>query len=58
MLATGPKGRGFKTGQGIGFLRVIKIRSTPFFGWEVKPEAPRCKILWHVKDLFKSHGDE
>jgi len=36
---------------------VIKIRSTPSFGWEVKPEVPCRKILWHVKDLLKSHGD-
>jgi hypothetical protein len=58
VLATGPKGCRFKPGQGDGFLRVIKIRSTPSFGWEVKPEVPCRKILWHVKDLLKSHGDE
>jgi hypothetical protein len=29
VLATGPKGYGFEPGQGDGFLRVIKIRSTP-----------------------------
>jgi hypothetical protein len=29
VLATGPKGRGFETGQGDGLLRAIKIRSTP-----------------------------
>jgi hypothetical protein len=29
MLATGPKGCGFEPGQGDGFLRAIKIRSTP-----------------------------
>jgi hypothetical protein len=29
VLATGPKGCGFEPGQGNGFLRVIKIRSTP-----------------------------
>jgi hypothetical protein len=29
----------------------------PFFGWEVKPEVPCRKILRHVKDLLKSHGD-
>jgi hypothetical protein len=33
VLATGPTGRGFKPGRGYGFLRVIKIRSTPSFGW-------------------------
>jgi hypothetical protein len=52
VLATGPKGRGFKPGRGDGFLRAIKIRSTPSFGWEVKPEAPCSKILRHVKDLL------
>jgi hypothetical protein len=27
------------------FLKEIKIRSTPFFGGQVKPEAPSHKIL-------------
>jgi hypothetical protein len=52
VLVTGPKGRGFKSGRGDGFLRAIKIRSTPSFGWEVKPEAPCRKILRHVKAAF------
>jgi hypothetical protein len=50
VLTTGPKGRGFKPGRGDGFWRAIKIRSTPSFGWKVKPEVPRRKILRHVKD--------
>jgi hypothetical protein len=58
VLATGPEGHGFEPNQGSGFLRAIKVRSTPSFGWEVKPEVPCRKILWHVKDLLKSHGDE
>jgi hypothetical protein len=29
VLTTGPKGRGYKPGRGDGFLRTIKIRSTP-----------------------------
>jgi hypothetical protein len=29
VLATAPKGCGFKPGQGDGFLKAIKIRSTP-----------------------------
>jgi hypothetical protein len=29
VLATGPKGCGFELGQGDGFLRAIKSRSTP-----------------------------
>jgi hypothetical protein len=50
VLATGPKGSGFKPGQGEGFLRAIKISSTPSFGWEVKPEFSCRKILPLVKD--------
>jgi hypothetical protein len=53
----GPKGRRFEPGQGDGFLRTIKIRSTSSFGWEVKPEIPCRRILRHVKDLWKSYGD-
>jgi hypothetical protein len=57
VLATGPIGRGFEPGRGDGFLREIKIRSTPSFGWEVKPEVPCRKILRHVKNRLKSHGE-
>jgi hypothetical protein len=57
VLATGTKGRGFEPGEGDGFLRAIKIRSTPSFGWEVKPEVPCRKILRRVKDLLKSRGE-
>jgi hypothetical protein len=39
-LATGPKGRGLEPDKGDGFLRAIKIRSTPSFGCEVKREGP------------------
>jgi hypothetical protein len=49
VLATGPKVCGSKPGQGNGFLRAIKICSTPSFTGEVKPEAPCCKILGRVK---------
>jgi hypothetical protein len=58
VLATGPKDRDFEPGQGDVFLRAIQTRSTPFFGWEVKPEVPCRKILRLVQDLLKSHGDE
>jgi hypothetical protein len=51
VLATGPKVCEFEPGQGDGFLRAIKIRSTPSFGWEVKPEVPCRKILRHVRSL-------
>jgi hypothetical protein len=57
VLAIGSKRGGFEPGQGDGFLRAIKIRSTPSFGWEVKPEDPFRKILRHVKGLLKSHGE-
>jgi hypothetical protein len=50
VLAIGPKDRGLKPGRGDGFLRATKIRSTPSFGWEVKPEVACRKILRHVKD--------
>jgi hypothetical protein len=57
VLVTGPIGRGFEPDRGNGFLRAIKIYSTPSFGWEVKPEVLCHKISWHVKHLLKSHGD-
>jgi hypothetical protein len=50
VVATGPKVRGFKPGRGDGFLRAIKIRSTPSFGGEVKLETPCRNILRHVKE--------
>jgi hypothetical protein len=50
--ATGPKSRGFKPSRGDGFLSAIKIRSTPFFGWKIKPEVPCRKISRHVKYLL------
>jgi hypothetical protein len=53
VLATGPNVHRFKASQGDEFLRAIKIHSTPSFGGEVKPSAPCCKILWHVKTHFE-----
>jgi hypothetical protein len=58
VLATGHKVRGFKPGLGDGFLRWIKIRSTPSFGWEVKPEVLCRKILRHVKVRWRIKGTE
>jgi hypothetical protein len=43
------KVRGFKPGRGDGFLREIKIRSTPSFVVKGKPSAACCKILRHVQ---------
>jgi hypothetical protein len=57
VFATESKGRGFEPGQSDGFLKVIKICSTTSFAWKVKPEVPCRKILRHVKDHLKSHGD-
>jgi hypothetical protein len=45
VLAVGLKVRG----RGDGFLRAIKIRSTPLFRGEVKPDAPWHKIIRHVQ---------
>jgi hypothetical protein len=39
VLATGTKVCVFEPGQGDGFLRAIKIRSPPSFGWEVNLEG-------------------
>jgi hypothetical protein len=54
VLAIRPKVRGFKPGRGDGYLRPIKIRSTHYFGGEVKPEVPCCKISQHVKKSLAS----
>jgi hypothetical protein len=48
VFVTGPKGHGFNPSRDDGFLRAIKIHSTPSFGWEVKREAP-CRILRRLK---------
>jgi hypothetical protein len=44
--------RGFKPGRGQWILMTIKIRSTTFFGGEVKPSVPCRKILRNVKDPY------
>jgi hypothetical protein len=53
VLATGPKGRGFKPSRGDVFLQAITIRSTPFFGGKAEPEVPRRKILRYVKEPLR-----
>jgi hypothetical protein len=50
-LPLDPKLAGSNPVKDDGFLRTIKIRSTTSFGGEVKPTAPRRKILRHVKEL-------
>jgi hypothetical protein len=59
VLTTGLKGRGLD-----GFLTAIQIRSTPSFGWEVKPDVPcrkiygMLKIPWGISDadMQNSHS--
>jgi hypothetical protein len=57
VLVIGPKVRGFKFGQGYGFLRAIKIRRTRSFGREIALETACHKILRHVKDLYDYERD-
>jgi hypothetical protein len=51
VLATGPNERGFKPGPDDGFSRSIKIRSTPSFRREVKPEAYVVRFCGMLKTL-------
>jgi hypothetical protein len=50
VLTTGPKVAGLNPAEVKDFSKVIKIHSTLYFGWEVKPEVPCYNILWHVKN--------
>jgi hypothetical protein len=45
VLAIVSKFLAFKPDRDNGFLRAIKVHSTPSFGGEVKPPVPCCKIL-------------
>jgi hypothetical protein len=55
VLTIGLKIRGLKPVEDNGFLRAIKLRSTPSFGGEVKLKATaQChKSSWNVKEPFK-----
>jgi hypothetical protein len=53
VLAIGSKVRGFKPSLGDGFLRAIKISSTPSFREEEKRSASCRKILRYVKITLK-----
>jgi hypothetical protein len=44
VLATGPKDRGFIPGRGGGFLRAIKIGSTPPFGCDSRAGVPVLQV--------------
>jgi hypothetical protein len=52
-----PRLAGSKPAEENGFLKAIKILSTPSFGGEVKPLAACRKILQHVKNLSKNERD-
>jgi hypothetical protein len=45
----------FKPGRGVGYLRTIKVCSTPSFRREVKTSHPCRKILWQEgkKNIFR-----
>jgi hypothetical protein len=58
VLVTGPKGRWFEPGQGDGFLKAIKIRSTPSFGWEVKLEAHVVRFYGMLKISWSPTGTD
>jgi hypothetical protein len=53
VLAIGSKVHGIKTSRRNGFLRMIKIRSTPTFGVGIKTKALCLNILRHVKNTCK-----
>jgi hypothetical protein len=53
VLAIGHKVHRFKPSQSDGFLRAIKIHSTPSFGGKVNPLASCHSILWHVNNHFE-----
>jgi hypothetical protein len=54
VLDIGLKVGGFNPAEGDGFLKAIKIRSTPSFAGEVKPSVPCRKTLRHVKNPFEA----
>jgi hypothetical protein len=49
VLAIGRKVRWFKPSRGDGFLKAIKIRSTPSFGGEVKRRSHVVKFYVILK---------
>jgi hypothetical protein len=49
VLATASNVCRFKHGRSCGLLRTIEVRSTPYFGGEVKPVSLCRKILRHLK---------
>jgi hypothetical protein len=57
VFVIGPRVAGSNAAEGDGVLRSIKIRSTPSFGGEVKPDAQRRNILRHVKEHYEYERD-
>jgi hypothetical protein len=53
-LTLGPRFAVSNPVESNGFLRAIKIRSTPSFGGKVEPKTVCHKILRHVKDSLAS----
>jgi hypothetical protein len=53
MLSIGPKVSWFNPDQERWIFKGENICNMPFFGGEVKPSAPSCKILLHVKNPLK-----
>jgi hypothetical protein len=53
VLAIGTKVRGFNPGRGDGFLKAIKILSTPSFGGKINWSTLCLKILRYVKITCK-----
>jgi hypothetical protein len=51
-LLLGPKFAGWNRAEDDGFLMTIKIRSTIFFGGEVKPSSPCRKVSRRGKDPY------
>jgi hypothetical protein len=49
VLATGPNGRELKPGLGNGFLKAIKFRSTPSFGWELNRRSHVVRFYGTLK---------
>jgi hypothetical protein len=57
VLATKPRFAGSYLAEDDGFFKGDKIRSTTYFGGDVKPSVLCRKILRHVKDPYSMRSD-
>jgi hypothetical protein len=57
ILSLDPTFVGSNPDEDDGFLRAIKIRSTTFFGGEVKPLVPCRKVFRYVKENYEYEID-